>query len=300
MKKPFMTWWIVGLSAAGLSLSCAQKEPIDQEVSYSPAVAKRHYVAFPSLGSTTPLQVAGVLNIPTAVQGKMPAVLITHGSSGVDSRGTYHAEELNKAGIATLEIDMWAARGLAGGSEARPATVQETLPDAYGALKFLSAHPSIDPARIGIMGFSWGGVMSMLTATQKYAAQAAPGQQFVAHAPFYPLCWGYNVVPGYDFANLTGAPLFIQAGSADEYDDPDSCQKLVDNLSPADRAHVMLTVYPGATHGFDRLAPAVDAEDSYSHKGQGGIVHVEPSPEAAEASRRAVVAFFQKSFGMAP
>ena len=38
----------------------------------------------------------------------------------------------------------------------------------------------IDPNRIGIMGFSWGGVMSMLTATRKYAVQAEPGQRFAA------------------------------------------------------------------------------------------------------------------------
>lgn len=42
----------------------------------------------------------------------VPAVVIMHGSAGVDSRGALYARELNLAGIATLEVDMWGARGL--------------------------------------------------------------------------------------------------------------------------------------------------------------------------------------------
>lgn len=82
---------------------------------------------------------------------------IAHGSSGVDSRGPYYAAQLNRAGIATLEIDMWAPRGLVGGAAGRPRTIAETLPDAFGGLKMLAADSRIDPKRIGIMGFSWVG-----------------------------------------------------------------------------------------------------------------------------------------------
>ena len=48
-----------------------------------------------------------------------PAVLICHGSDGVDGRGEFHAAALNAAGIATLEIDMWAARGTGRGAASR-------------------------------------------------------------------------------------------------------------------------------------------------------------------------------------
>jgi dienelactone hydrolase len=122
-------------------------------------------VSYTSLDPVKPLTVPATLRLP-AVQAPMPAVVIVHGSSGVDSRGPSYAAELNKAGIATLEIDMWAARGITGGAD-RPRSVPETLPDAYGAFKFLAANPAIDPKRIGIMGFSWGGVVSMLTSTKR-------------------------------------------------------------------------------------------------------------------------------------
>ena len=299
MKMFVVRPWIASLVFAAVLSGCPQQEP-PKEVPVQTPVARHWYVSFPALGAPTPLQVAGRLSIPTSAQGKVPAVVIAHGSGGVDTRGSYHAQALHEAGIATLEIDMWAARGLSGGAEGRPRAVSETMPDAWGALKFLSSHPSIDASRIGIMGFSWGGVMSMLSATRKYAAGAEPGQRFVAHAPFYPVCWVYNRVPGYEFGELTGSPIFVQAGEADVYDDPDSCQRLVDGLSPADRDDMGLTVYPGATHGWDRLEPAIRITDPYAHTGKGGEVDIAPSPETAETSRRAVVDFFRTRFGLSP
>ena len=302
MKIPSMCSWPgvlpLALALSGCSAQTVPPEPPPESAALEPIQApavRRHYVSFPALGSPTPLQVAGVLSLPTGASGRVPAVVIAHGSGGVDSRGAFHARALNEAGIATLEIDMWAARGLSGGSEGRPQAVSETMPDAWGALKFLSAHPAIDGAHVGLMGFSWGGVMTMLSATRKYAAGAEPGQRFVAQAAFYPVCWVYNRVPGYEFGALTGTPLLLQAGEADVYDAPDSCQRLVDSLAPGDRAALSLTVYPGATHGWDRLEPALQVSDPYSHQGQGGLVDLAPSPETAETSRRATVAFFRRT-----
>jgi dienelactone hydrolase len=281
MKMLVVRPWAVRLSFALLVCGCApptpQPDPSPADEAIQTPVATSFYVSFPALGTPAPLQVAGQLRLSRSTSGKLP-----------------------EAGIATLELDMWSARGLSGGAEGRPRAVSETLPDAYGALRFLSAHPAIDGARIGIMGFSWGGVMSMLTATRKYAAGAEPGQRFVAHAPLYPVCWVYNHVPGYEFGELTGAPVFLQAGTADVYDAPDSCQTLLESLSPADRANLSLKMYEGATHGWDRLEPAIQVSDPYAHQGQGGLVDIAPSPESARESRRAVVEFFQRTLAPAP
>jgi dienelactone hydrolase len=257
------------------------------------------YVAFQSTDPVAPLTIPAKFSIPTSGQAKYPAVVIAHGSSGVDSRGPYYAELLNRAGIATLEIDMWSPRGFTGGSTGRPRTVAETLPDAFGGLKMLAADARIDARRIGVMGFSWGGVVSMLTATQPYANRYAPaGLRFAAHAPLYPICWGYNRVPGYEFASLTGAPVFIQAGELDAYDDPDSCPKLVAGLPAAAQAFVSVTLYPNATHGWDRLEPAITVTDPFAHKGQGGAVDFVPNPAVTEQSGAATVAFFRRAFGL--
>jgi dienelactone hydrolase len=225
-------------------------------------------------------------------------VVVCHGSDGVDPRGAFHIDALVAAGFATLEIDMWAARGSTRGAAARPRSVPSTLPDAYSALDFLAAQPEIDPARIAIIGFSWGGAVAMLTATRRYTqALAAPGQAFAAHAAFYPVLWSYNRAPGHEFTDLTGAPVLVQAGADDAYDDPDVCAAFLDGLDPATRARVDLKVWPGATHAFDRDLPAKTIDDPYAHKGAGGPVRFEYNPAAAEAARAALVAFLKRAFG---
>ncbi len=265
-----------------------------------PDVPTISYVNFPALEQTMSRTVSGQLRVPAGVSGKVPAVVIVHGSGGVDSRGRFYAEALNKAGFATLEIDMWAARGWLGGVTGRPRSVPQTLPDAYGALVFLSQLPHVDASRIGIMGFSWGGVVTMLSATAPYTDAYTGSLRFAAHVANYPVCWVYNHVPGYAFASFTGAPLLIQAGELDTYDLPDTCQRLVSGLQPPAQAFISVKRYRGATHAFDRLQPAITVTDPYSHLGRGGQVDFVPNPPAAFESRRTAVCFFERSLGVAP
>lgn len=258
-----------------------------------------NYVMFPGASRESPLTIAAQLRVPVR-PGRVPAVVIVHGTSGVDSRGAYHAAALNDAGIATLEVDMWSPRNLAGGagSGGRPEGVPETLPDAFGALFYLASRPDIRPDCIGIMGFSWGGVVSMLTATRPYRDlyMGTNRLQFAAHAPFYPVCWGYNRIPGYEFAELTGAPVLIQTGVCDAYDEPDTCEKLARSLPARARRHVTVTTYADAGHAFNRLEPEETVNDPFSHLGQGGSVKLKAHPQAAAASRQATVEFFERSF----
>ncbi len=297
---------IIGFLAAAAiaSLPAARAQSANQELredlKINPNVPVISDVAFPSLASP-PLTIAGQLRVPATGADKYPAVVIVHGSAGIDSRNKFYADALNLAGIATLEIDMWAARGWLGGVTGRPAGVPETLPDAYGALKFLSTLPRIDASRIGITGFSWGGVVTMLTATAPYTNQYTGGAlKFAAHAANYPVCWVYNHVPGYEFSAFTGAPVFIQAGQLDQYDLPTSCPDLVASLTPYDRNFISAVVYPGATHAWDRLQPAETVTDPYSHLGQGGQVEFVPNPPVAAVSRAATVEFFERAFSLQP
>ncbi len=48
---------------------------------------------------------------PAGAPPKVPAVLILHGSGGVDGRGAFYAQALQDAGIATLEITMFRPGG---------------------------------------------------------------------------------------------------------------------------------------------------------------------------------------------
>jgi len=249
------------------------------------------YVSF----ATSALTVAGRLNIISDASGTTAAVVICHGSDGIDGRGDFHATALNAAGIATLEIDMWAARGVARGAAARPRSPVDTLPDAFTAKAFLGAQPEIDPTRIGIMGFSWGGVVTLLSATRGAQALAGAAPPFRAHVAMYPVCWAYEVVPGLSLASLTGAPILIQTGDADTYDDPDGLDQLLARLPQESRARIRGVTHPGAGHGFDRDLPVQTIVDPFAHKGQGGPVVMAFHPEAARRARELTVEFFREA-----
>jgi dienelactone hydrolase len=257
----------------------------------------RHYIAFRSLHAA-PLTIAARLLVPAAPAGKAPAVLILHGSAGPTTREGGYAEALQTAGFVTLEPDQWSCRGLAGGSDGRPKTVAETLPDVFGARAFLAAHPAVDPARIAVMGFSFGGVASMLAATRAYNDRFSPGAPFAAFMPVYPACWTYNTVPGHEFADLVAAPLLLVTGALDQYDDdPDAGDRLVASLAPHDRARIRTKVFAGAHHCFDMPGVDVVVEDPMSHRGAGGQVIMRHNPGATAQSHGLCVEFFREAIG---
>jgi dienelactone hydrolase len=256
------------------------------------------YAAYATAGEPS-LQVAGKLMAP-AEGPPAPAVLICHGSDGVDGRGAFHAEALTAAGMATLEIDMWAARGTGRGASARPKSVPETLPDAFGAAAFLARQPEVDPSRIGVLGFSWGGVVSLLSASRAWRDRlGSDAPAFAAHAALYPVVWTYGTVRGFSLDDLTGAPILIQTGDADAYDDPDGLDQLLDRLPPPSRALIRPITHKGAGHAFDRQGPARTIDDPFAHKGAGGPVLMAWNERAATAARAANVAFFREAFGLA-
>ncbi len=257
------------------------------------------YVTFETV-STPPLSVAGKFRVPVIEHcppGGALAVVICHGSDGVDGRGDFHATALNAAGIATLEIDMWAARGTARGAAARPGSPIETIPDAFAALRFLTGQPEIDPRRIGIMGFSWGGVVTLLSATHRHAdILSEGGPVFAAHSAFYPVCWAYARVPALALTDLTGAPILIQTGDADTYDAPDGGERLLALLRESGATNVDGFTYRGAGHGFDRDLPEQTIVDPFAHEGRGGPVLMAFDAEAAEAARAENRRFFLEVF----
>jgi uncharacterized protein len=268
----------------------------------------------------SPLIIKGKLQVPTfspqqkcfTPVNKAPAVVILHGSSGIDSRGDFYARALNAAGIATLEIDMWEARGVTGAGDRPPLPIY-TYPDAFAALAFLSRHDAINPNRIGVLGFSWGGVIALASAEELYTKQFGQGHMFAAHIAHYPICYGYNnpAIPalnppdqrGAQFLNLTGSPVLIQIGTEDDYDNgADNCSALLDDVvDPNDKRLVEVVAYEGAFHAWDRLQIPITVLDPFADEGSvfstGKVPEVKllPDVEKAYASRRKAVQFFLRN-----
>ncbi len=272
----------------------------------------------PDISTSPPsvLTIKGKLSLPAGPRHgigcgnahKVPAVVILHGSSGIDSRGDFYEAALNDAGIATLQIDMWEARGISGGAN-RPKAPILTLPDPFSALAFLASQPGIAADRIGVLGFSWGGVLSLGSAEQLYAGMFGGGREFKAHVAHYPVCYAYNtVVPGLpppaqfgtQFLHLTGAPILIEVGSSDDYDNGAArCRALAQSVNPANGNAVRVVEVPDAEHAWDRLMVPIAVSDpfgdegSYFVTGQVPTVHLVPNVEQAYKARERVVRFFK-------
>ena len=254
-----------------------------------------HYVVFKSLHEQ-PLSLAARLRVPLDGNVKHPAVILLHGSAGPSAREGGYADVLNAAGFVTLEPDQWSARGLAGGSSGRPRTVIETLPDAYGARAFLAEHPAVAGERIGLGGFSFGGVATMLAATKKHNERFLKGEHFRAFMPVYPATWTYNRVPDFEFGDLVDAPLLLVTGALDQYDnDPEVSAKLVAGLAAKDREKIRLQVMADSHHGFDMPGVDMEVEDPFGNQGKGGKVIMRYNPEAARRSHALAVEFFSST-----
>lgn len=246
------------------------------------------------------------LIIPEGSTGKIPAVIVLHSGGGIDGTGAPYIEQLNKAGMATLEVDMF-ARGAA-------IPIRNAVPYAYASFNFLASHPNIDATRIGIMGFSFGAILSLLSASSDQTAIYLPdGRKFAAHAALYPACWvhaaiskgeadlhsnetnrDFTGVTAATYQRTTGSKVLLLAGDKDSYDDPDSCQQFVASLPDGTKATYRLIVYPGAGHGWD--SPHDRNYRHYAaHKGRGGMVNHQGNKDIAAQSRTEVVMFFKET-----
>jgi uncharacterized protein len=267
-------------------------------------------------GASLPSFIPAMLSLPRNAVGSVPAVVVAHASGGLLPNGPEpeYVAAFTEAGIATLVIDMWSPRGVpagaaafggVGGIDRRPRSPADTLPDVFGALKFLAANPAIDARRIGVMGFSWGAALSFLAASEPAAERALGSRlRFAAHGGHYFVCWPY--LPGGPGAGAlavpwTGAPIQLQVAGQDDYDDADggaSCTKLVEGLPQSKLEHVMLLVHANASHAWDvKLPGPMTFEDRFSHRGRGGPVRFVSDQTVMAAARSATIAFFQAAFG---
>jgi len=228
-------------------------------------------------------QLTGYLYRP-AGEAPDPALVMLHGRAGPYSslkRGVHRSDNLTLRhrmwgefwadhGYVALHVDSYGPRGFGDGFPrhsyaARPAAVGEQTVrplDAYGALDYLRSRSDVRADRIGVQGWSNGG-MAVLAAMAPHPPGYLPEKEagFRAALALYPGCT-VQLKQG-DYRPY--APLLLLAASEDNEVLPQNCARLADAVR-ARGGNMDFILYEGAQHSFDdpgktkqRHAPNRDA-----------------------------------------
>jgi dienelactone hydrolase len=192
-------------------------------------------------------------------EGPFPAVALMNGCASVadGDRAITLLSEWNEAwsdrlvawGYVVLSVDSFTPRGASYICDGRRGwtTPWSRALDAYGARRYLSTRPFVDPDRIAVMGMAHGGT-TILEIIKQSTSTGLGMKPFGAAVALYPLCGEPEPID---------TPTLVLIGGADAWTPADQCVRYLDRL---ERPHEMtLKVFPGVHHVFDQ--PGIDYEE---------------------------------------
>jgi dienelactone hydrolase len=193
-----------------------------------------------------PVSIAAALRLPQGLSGRLPAVVLLHGSGGVNGGHELWARQFNEMGVASLIVDSFTGRGITSTSTNQALLGRlNMILDSYRAFDMLAAHPRIDPARIAVMGFSRGGQAALYSSMKRFQQLWNPRAVFALHIPLYASCTTTFIGD----TDVT-APIRQHHGQADDYVTVGPCRPYFDRLRAAGR-DAQLIEYPDAHHSYD-------------------------------------------------
>jgi dienelactone hydrolase len=330
-----LTDWRIAAAAAifctGILMTCIETnaQSVPKEIA-----SRIEIYAIPSLtlsdqqflsgdaGAGKPVTVAGEFRIAQGT-GRLPVVVMMHGSGGVSPTTEAWVHQFNAMGISTFVIDGFSGRGLTTVSTNQALLGRlNFILDIYRSLELLAKHPRVDPDRIVLMGFSRGGQAALYASLDRFhKLWNKSGIQFAGYVPFYPDCSTTYLTD----TEVADRPIRIFHGTPDDYNPVASCKAYVARLKEAGR-DVALTEYPDSPHGFDagllgvdNVTVSTDAQTvrhCHIREGEGGVLmdadtnapftykdacielnpHVGGNPRTAEEARQAVRDFLRELF----
>lgn len=207
-----------------------------------------HFSALLSGGPFPPQILVSRLHLPEscAAGRRVPAVIIQHGSGKLNKRWYPElAEKLVDIGTAVLVADSFSARSIVSTAyDQTKLTSANRTYDTFSAFRALQAIPCIDPDRIGITGYSFGGIISRNMTEAVLAERFGGGHVFKASLPVYPGCALQWKKP-----RLTWTKVHYLLAELDDYTPALFCLDSTRRLKESG-GDVSFTVYTGMHHGF--------------------------------------------------
>ena len=193
-------------------------------------------------------KLTGTLYLPSVCNtgAKIPAVIIQHGS-GLPRHSWYEelSEQLNKAGIAALVANSFSERGIRGtGGDQTQLSKANRVYDTFAAFRALQKVPCIDPKRIGVTGYSFGGIISREMVESSLAKRLGGGRVLKASLPVYPSCQAR-----WERTQPTRTKVHFLLAGRDDYTPASFCLERIPELKKLGW-DVSYTVYPQAHHAF--------------------------------------------------
>lgn len=221
----------------------------------------------------------GRLVLPEHKEGKVPLVVLVHGTAAIGYRENTWASFLSDQGFAVFLVDYFSPRGTSGQSSKVPRPPE----DVWGALNILSRHPSIDISRTAVMGFSNGATVV------NFSSAADPDfGDIKTHLPRgYIMLYGGCHFPLKTYDYSYRPPFLYIVGSKDNLVPADVCLQRENDLSGK---NVRVVVIEGAGHMFDG-----NKNTTFIHP-RWGRVTLAASGNATQRARDEVVFFLRDLF----
>jgi dienelactone hydrolase len=186
----------------------------------------------------------GYLAWDDAAKGKRPGVLVVHEWWGHNAHARRAADRLARAGYVAFALDMFGKGKLASHPAEAQAFVAEAMKDAStlpgrfdAALEILKQDPHVDTARIGAIGYCFGGGVVL--------AMARSGADLKAVGTFH----GSLATDHPAEAGKLKAKLLVQTGDADPMVNADAVAAFEKEMTAAGASYRVIH-YPGAKHAF--------------------------------------------------
>lgn len=215
-------------SAAVALFLCAGAKPVEKP--------KTETVQYKSGDQT----LSGFLALPEK-DGKHPAMIVIHESSGLNDWVKEQAERLAAEGYVSLAVDLYGGKTAADAAEAhelmRGLPQDRAIKDLKAAFDYLESRPDVKKESIGAIGWGTGGGLAV---------------QLAVHDPRLKACVvNYGALPTDpgDLQNI-GAPIVGNFGALDKGITPEDVKAFQVSMSKL-RRFVSLKIYDNAGHEFE-------------------------------------------------